>query len=106
MGHLGEGAKPARAALPLLRNALFIYSSVEPCFSWEITSWRVGGSWQDVGKEIALPPPRFKLLGSRGVAAGDALGEEEAESPQVGLGTSQPSLELRLPPLPTPTPPF
>lgn len=85
-----RGAKLARPALPplLLWNAVFIYGSVDPCFSWEITSPRAGGSWQDVSKEGSLPP-QLELLGDQGVAAGDALGGEEEVGLQVVLGTSE-----------------
>lgn len=65
---------------------MFIYGSVDPCFSWEITSPRAGGSWQDVSKEGSLPP-QLALSGDQGVAAGEALEEEEL-GPQVVLGTA------------------
>lgn len=67
MGHLRERGRAGRAALParLLWNAVFIYGSVDPCFSWEITSPRAGGSWQDVSKEGSLPP-QLALSETRG----------------------------------------
>lgn len=86
MGHLRERGRAGRAALParLLWNAVFIYGSVDPCFSWEITSPRAGGSWQDVSKEGSLPPQL--ALGDPGVAAGEALEEEEGGPPAGGAG--------------------
>ena len=75
MGRLGEGegGKADRAALPALGlwNAMFIYGSVDPCFSWEITSSRAAGDWQDVSKAISLPL-QLELLGTRG-PQGDQL---------------------------------
>lgn len=66
MGHPDEG-QAGRAALPphVLWNAVFIYGSVDHCFSWEITSSRAGGSWLDVSKEEALPL-QLELLGTSG----------------------------------------
>lgn len=68
MGRLGEGegGKAGRAALPALGlwNAMFIYGSVDPCFSWEITSSTAAGGWQRVSKAISLPL-QLELLGTR-----------------------------------------
>lgn len=99
-GHLLEGDKTissrgtklARPALPplLLWNAVFIYGSVDPCFSWEITSPRAGGSWQDVSKAGSFPPPpAVRAFGHQGLGVGDASGEREEVGPQVVLGTSE-----------------
>lgn len=99
-GHLLEGDKAisargtklARPALPplLLWNAVFIYGSVDPCFSWEITSPRAGGSWQDVSKAGSFsPPPAVRAFGHQGLGVGDASGEQEEVGPQVVLGTSE-----------------
>lgn len=83
--------------LPLLLwSALFIYGSVIPCVSWEITSSKAGGNWQDVSKEIFLSLSfrsfREQRMGSL---------EQEAMIPQVGLETKQSaSVQTLSPPSP------
>lgn len=79
MGHLREGHKADWPALPPLLpwNAVFIYGSL---FLWGNHFCQGWGSWQDVSKEICITPPPSYSFGDQGVAAGDALGEEEGGS--------------------------
>lgn len=99
MGHLGDGERAGRAALPPLLpwNAVFIYGSQ---FLWGNHFCQSWGKLVACLQEISLaPPPRLGRDG--GVAAGDALREEEEVSLQLCGGhlSGQPRL---LTPSPSP----
>lgn len=81
MGRLseGEGGKLARPPCrPSASGMLCLFTTSwkpDACFSWEITSSRATGGWQDVSREIFPPAHQLELLRDQGKAVGDAFGD-------------------------------
>ena len=92
MGRLseGEGGKLARPPCrPSASGMLCLFTTSwkpDACFSWEITSSRATGGWQDVSREIFPPAHQLELLGDKGK---EVLSESGGREPAGGGGGLQ-----------------
>ena len=92
MGRLseGEGGKLARPPCrPSASGMLCLFTTSwkpDASFSWEITSSRATGGWQDVSREIFPPAHQLELLGDQGK---EALSESGGREPAGGGGASE-----------------